>query len=137
MRTRTRMKIEIKAGILGAAVSGLVLALTFSVALFLRSSVAAGSNAGRSAPAALAAPVVQPAGDAVQGRSLFSRNCAHCHGEDARGDEGPTLFNLAMSDARIAKRIKEGVKGEMPKFGAKLNDADIAAITAYLRTLKD
>ncbi len=74
---------------------------------------------------------------AQQGHSLFERNCAHCHGEDARGDEGPTLYRLAMSDARIAKRIKEGIKGEMPKFGSKLNDADIAALIAYLRTLKD
>jgi len=73
----------------------------------------------------------------ARGRSLFDRNCAHCHGDDARGDEGPTLYNLTLSDARIAKRIKEGVKGEMPKFGSKFNDADIEALTAYLRTLKE
>ena len=36
----------------------------------------------------------------------------------------------------VAKRIKEGIKGEMPKFGSKLNDMDIAAVIAYLRTLK-
>jgi mono/diheme cytochrome c family protein len=74
---------------------------------------------------------------AQHGRSLFSLNCAHCHGDDARGDEGPTLYNLAMSDARIAKRITEGIKGEMPKFGSKLNDTDVATLIAYLRTLKD
>jgi mono/diheme cytochrome c family protein len=73
----------------------------------------------------------------TRGRGLFDRNCAHCHGDDARGDEGPSLYNLTLSDARIAKRIKEGVKGEMPKFGSKFNNADIEALTAYLRTLKE
>jgi mono/diheme cytochrome c family protein len=71
------------------------------------------------------------------GHNLFERNCAHCHGDDARGDEGPSLYNLKLSDARIAKRIKDGVKGEMPGFGTKLDDRDMQALTAYLRTLKD
>jgi mono/diheme cytochrome c family protein len=71
------------------------------------------------------------------GQKLFGRNCAHCHGDDARGDEGPDLHNLKLSDARIAKRIKDGVKGEMPSFGTKLDDRDVEALTAYLRTLKD
>ena len=39
--------------------------------------------------------------DAAQGRHLFLMNCAHCHGDDARGDEGPDLHNLHRSDARI------------------------------------
>lgn len=38
---------------------------------------------------------------------------------------------------RIEKRIKEGIKGEMPKFGSKLNDVEVAALIVYLRTLKD
>jgi mono/diheme cytochrome c family protein len=78
-----------------------------------------------------------PEGEPRRGRSLFDRNCAHCHGNDARGDEGPSLHNLTLSDARIAKRIKDGIKGEMPRFGAKLNDADVEALIAYLRTLKN
>jgi mono/diheme cytochrome c family protein len=71
------------------------------------------------------------------GQKLFDRNCAHCHGDDARGDEGPNLHHLKLSDVRIAKRIKDGVKGEMPSFGSKLDDRDVAALTAYLRSLKD
>jgi len=74
---------------------------------------------------------------AEQGRKLFEKNCAHCHGDDARGDEGPDLHNLALSDARITKRIKEGIKGEMPKFASKLNDEDIRSLIAYLRSLED
>ena len=70
------------------------------------------------------------------GASLFGRNCAHCHGDDAKGDEGPSLYDLTRSNARIATIIKEGIKGEMPKFGSKLSEADIQSLIAFLRTLK-
>src|SRR3974390_3612156 len=81
----------------------LVMALTFGLASLLRSSPAA--DAARTLPtdtgfASVAAPL---SSQAQQGHDLFERNCAHCHGDDARGDEGPTLHNLAMSDARIAR----------------------------------
>ncbi|HTL15752.1 MAG TPA: cytochrome c [Patescibacteria group bacterium] len=72
-----------------------------------------------------------------RGRDLFERNCAHCHGDDARGDEGPTLYNLALTDTKISNRIKQGIKGEMPAFGPKLNDENIAALLSYLRSLKE
>ena len=76
------------------------------------------------------------ASPAKAGASLFGRNCAHCHGDDAKGDEGPSLYDLTRSDARIATIIKEGIKGEMPKFGSKLSEGDIQSIVAFLRTLK-
>jgi mono/diheme cytochrome c family protein len=64
-------------------------------------------------------------------------NCAHCHGNDARGDEGPDLHEVTKSDARISSLIKNGIKGEMPKFGEKLNDTDVQALIAFVRSLKD
>jgi mono/diheme cytochrome c family protein len=75
--------------------------------------------------------------EAKQGQSLFERNCAHCHGDDARGDEGPDLHDLKKSDARITKIVAQGIKGEMPAFGTKLNDEDVKALIAFLRTLKN
>ncbi|HEY2081800.1 MAG TPA: cytochrome c [Verrucomicrobiae bacterium] len=74
---------------------------------------------------------------AHQGYTLFMINCAHCHGDDARGDEGPDLHGVTKSDARIASMIKNGVKGEMPKFGSKLNDNDLRDLIAFVRTLND
>lgn len=74
---------------------------------------------------------------AKHGSNLFERNCAHCHGNDARGDEGPDLHNLKKSDARISKVISQGIKGEMPAFASKLKEGDIKALIAFLRTLKD
>jgi mono/diheme cytochrome c family protein len=70
-------------------------------------------------------------------RSLFMQNCAHCHGTDARGDEGPDLHGVTKSDARIASLIKDGKKGEMPKFGTKLTDAEVQALVAFVRSLKE
>jgi mono/diheme cytochrome c family protein len=70
------------------------------------------------------------------GRSLFLKNCAHCHGADARGDEGPDLHALDFSDQWIANRIRDGKKGKMTAFGGKLQPADIDALVAYLHTLK-
>ena len=73
--------------------------------------------------------------DAVQGRHLFLMNCAHCHGDDAHGDEGPDLHDLHRSDARIHEVIAAGIKGEMPSFGKKLRDPDVRQLIAYIRTL--
>lgn len=74
---------------------------------------------------------------AKKGSALFNHNCAPCHGDDARGDEGPSLYDLAKSDARITTILKSGIKGEMPAFAKKFADADIQAIIAFLRTLKE
>jgi mono/diheme cytochrome c family protein len=88
--------------------------------------------------AALPAPLsAQENGVLVaSGQKLFRMNCAHCHGDDATGDEGPDLHGVTKSDARIAALIKNGVKDEMPKFSAKLNDADVRALIAFVRSLK-
>ena len=63
-------------------------------------------------------------------------NCAHCHGDDARGtDEAPNLRRLRKSDARIASLITNGIKGEMPRFGAKLHDEDVRELIHFLHSL--
>jgi len=78
-----------------------------------------------------------PAGTSAEGRRLFALNCAHCHGDDARGDEGPSLYGLHKTDARLGKIIREGIKGEMPSFGRKFSENEVKALIAFLRTLKE
>ena len=73
---------------------------------------------------------------AAQGREFFEMSCSHCHGDDATGDEGPNLHHLSISNARIANTIKKGVKGQMPTFAKKYDDAQIAALVSYLRSLR-
>jgi mono/diheme cytochrome c family protein len=66
---------------------------------------------------------------------LFLSSCAHCHGADARGDEGPDLHRVEVSDRYIANTITHGIKHEMPSFKRKLGAEDIARLTAYVRSL--
>ncbi len=73
---------------------------------------------------------------APAGRQLFLRNCAHCHGADAHGDEGPDLHNLDWSDEQIVTRVRNGKKGQMPAFAGKLSTENLSEVIAYLRTLK-
>ena len=72
----------------------------------------------------------------AQGRKLFLGSCAHCHGADASGDEGPDLHGVEVSDRYIAHIITHGIKGEMPSFAKKLAAADITRLTAYVRSLE-
>jgi len=73
---------------------------------------------------------------AAQGQQFFAMSCSECHGDDAHGDEGPDLHHLAISNARTAQTITGGIKGEMPAFAKKYNNAQIAALASFLRTLR-
>jgi mono/diheme cytochrome c family protein len=89
--------------------------------------------------AASSQPATNPApakAGAVNGRTLFLRNCAHCHGADAHGDEGPDLHDLGLADDLIANRIRKGKAGQMTAFAGKLQPAEIAALVAYVQSLK-
>jgi len=126
-----KLSFEIKGVILGTF-SGLVaLGIAFAAGQVIRPKVSAPSVATKDS-------VNPPAGtQARQGYDLFLMNCAHCHGNDARGDEGPDLHGVTKSDARISSLIKSGIKGEMPKFGEKLTDTDVQALIAFVRSLRD
>ena len=125
-----KLSFQLKAAMLGT-VSGLA-AIGIAVAageIFQRSSAASAASVD--------GLVIPAAGTLEQkGYALYMQNCAHCHGADARGDEGPDLHGVTESDARIVSLIKDGKKGEMPKFGTKLNDAEVQALVAFIRSLK-
>ena len=126
---------EGKAFLAAIGVSGAALIGMFGIASVVRhgqSSISIPTLA-TSAQASLKPPELT--GDAAQGRHLFLMNCAHCHGDDARGDEGPDLHDLHRSDARIHEVITAGIKGEMPSFGKKLGDPDVRQLITYLRAL--
>jgi mono/diheme cytochrome c family protein len=118
------------------AVSGASLAGTFGFALVMQRAKFAMQLPSLPPSAQAAAAPINPTGDAAQGKHLFLMNCAHCHADDAHGDEGPDLYDLHKSDARIHEIVTAGIKGEMPSFAKKLNEDDVKAITAFLRTLR-
>jgi mono/diheme cytochrome c family protein len=78
----------------------------------------------------------KPVTDTSAGRLLFLKNCAHCHGADAHGDDGPDLHNLDWTDEQITTRIRNGKKGQMTAFTGKLSADQINQIKDYVRTLK-
>ena len=73
---------------------------------------------------------------ATGGRTLFLRNCAHCHGADAHGDEGPDLHGIGWTNQQIATRIRKGKSGQMTAFAGKLQPTEIDALVAYVQSLK-
>ena len=72
----------------------------------------------------------------ARGRKLFLDSCAHCHGADARGDEGPDLHDVQVSDRYIVNIITRGIPHEMPSFAKKHGADDLTALRAYVRSLE-
>jgi mono/diheme cytochrome c family protein len=131
------MHREIKALAVAVGVSAACLAGMSGFAQVLRNKARAISHAQPAEESwQLWKPVAAPEAIATGGK-LFLNSCAHCHGADARGDEGPDLHDLQMSDRHIVNVIKKGIKGEMPSFAKKHTDAEIAELLAYVRSLKN
>jgi mono/diheme cytochrome c family protein len=93
------------------------------------------------APEPAPAPAAQPAeADPAlmralmsEGQTVFSRNCARCHGADGEGGEGPRFIGydrLSFAGVIISQVINGGAY--MPPFPA-LSDRQIAAVATYIR----
>ena len=126
-----KLSLKLKGIILGTVSALVAIGIAFAAGEMFQPRPTAASGAAK-------ALVIPPAGTpANQGYKLFMLNCAHCHGTDARGDEGPNLHGVMKSDQRLVAIIQNGIKGEMPKFSAKLNDTETRAVVAFIRTLKE
>ena len=131
------MKLSREAAALGAAVlaGAAALGAAGTLGAGLRARAARFSHEQPDAPAWWAPPGARTPEEVARGRKLFLNSCAHCHGIDARGDEGPDLHGIQVSDRYIANTIRRGIKGEMPSFAKKHGPADISALLAYVRSL--
>ncbi|MBE2271739.1 MAG: c-type cytochrome [Anaerolinea sp.] len=98
--------------------------------------------AGVSLPTIEAAPLDMSPQALATGQRLFDLLCTQCHGIDGYGSPiAPALNNQTFlsttPDAAIQAIIAGGVTGTvMPAWSGYLTDSDIAAITAYLRSLQ-
>ena len=123
-----RIARAVKAALCAGAIAASMLGGTLALAEFMQKKSALQSSlASTNSPQD---PLV------AQGQHLFLMNCAHCHGDDARGDEGPDLHGLRKTDARLSALINNGIKGEMPRFNQKLSPSDVQALVAFLNSLK-
>ena len=87
-------------------------------------------------------PIARPA-DVTDFATLFSENCAACHG--ANGQNGPAIdlanpeYQALVDDATLRKWISGGMPGtEMPAFaqsaGGMLTDAQVNALISGMRS---
>lgn|SRR5690348_5940640 len=87
---------------------------------------------------------------AAEVKETWEKNCAKCHGPDGKGDTKmgkkldikdltDTKVQGSLKDEEMLKAIKEGVKdGDKTRMKAAegLNDEEMKALVAYVRTLK-
>jgi mono/diheme cytochrome c family protein len=93
------------------------------------------------ASAAIASPPAEPEDDGesvlADGKALFTKNCAVCHGANGRlGLNG--AHDLSKSNLNTTGRVYMVMQGlgKMPAFKDKLTTAQIQQIVAYSLTLK-
>jgi len=105
----------------------------------LRAALALGCAAARMAIAQDHAGQYTQA-DVDRGARLYGSNCAFCHG--ATGDALPNAdlrsgkYRRAASDDDLRRLIATGIPGTaMPPH--KLQDAELAGVVAYIRTMRD
>jgi ubiquinol-cytochrome c reductase cytochrome c subunit len=83
-------------------------------------------------------PSPPPTGDASLGASLFTKNCANCHGPAALGgDLGTNLVEKPILLRPEAYRglVRAGLR-RMPGFRSTLTTSQEADVLSYLRTLR-
>lgn len=104
------------------------------------SSSSAGANTNQPKAAdGKSAAAAKPVSN-IDAAALFASNkCATCHGKDGRGkvkgapDFTDAAWQKKEKDAELAESIKKGKK-PMPPYAGKLNDDEIKALVAYVRS---
>lgn len=80
--------------------------------------------------------------DISSGATLFGRDCARCHGENARGGpDGPSLVGVGAASAdfmlRTGRMPLESADEPMERGAQQVSDAEREALVAYIASLGD
>lgn len=118
---------------------------THRIAAEMRAGTDAVSGPTPAAAHDIAPQLSDPAPQVRRGEEIFQRNCAFCHARDGTGRNwignflqprprdltGDSL--AAMAPGRLREIIRTGIPDStMPAWGAVLDEADIAAVAAYV-----
>ena len=78
--------------------------------------------------------------DAEDGKANFGKNCVVCHGVDGKGKPGLSNSDLTVKDLTKIDPVKSITNGKpgtsMLAWKGRLSAKDIAAVAAYVKTLK-
>ena len=79
--------------------------------------------------------VLANTGNIQRGHNMFQINCAGCHGWQAEGNVGPSLYNVSRrkSTAQLIHQVVSGATPPMPKF--QPNSQEMADLLKYLENL--
>jgi mono/diheme cytochrome c family protein len=75
----------------------------------------------------------------TDGKKLYESICQGCHMPDAKGAQGAGMYPALAANPKLASAaypvyvVLNGLRG-MPKFGAWLNDGQIAAVVNFVIT---
>jgi len=76
----------------------------------------------------------------AQGQAIYAQKCQGCHGLDGKGDGGQAInwsdpTRLArFSPQELWDATRQGVPPNMPAFSAELDESQLWAVTAYIRS---
>ncbi len=104
------------------------------VALMVLGFMSSGAAYAQDATAASLADQMKPL--MAEGATVFSENCAVCHGPNGEGNVGPKLDGdtWIQTRANIINQVLFGATDHgMPPFIDQLTDEQIAAVTTYVR----
>ena len=95
--------------------------------------------------AILLTALIPAAASAADGKAIYKAKCASCHAEDGSGQspmgKKMNLRDLgspevqAQTDKELYAWTADG-KGKMPAYKSKLDEAEINALVAHMRSMK-
>lgn len=70
-----------------------------------------------------------------EGKAIYDKECAQCHGADLAGSIGPSLVDIDKPDADLFKSIYGGIPaGGMPAFGDNLGKDRVWLVATYVKS---
>jgi mono/diheme cytochrome c family protein len=92
-------------------------------------------------------PIPSDAASIEEGRKIYSRSCAPCHGPSGKGDGGMALggstpadltddkWDHGSTDGEIFVVIRDGVSADMEGYKDKLTEKQIWQVIIYIRSI--
>jgi len=107
--------------------------LAVAIAVTLMATVVSAQEPSQTQSAAVPGP-----DDALNGEKIFGSSCGFCHQGGGRvAGRGPKLAGTDRPDEYLLNRIRVGKEGAMPAYGRAFSEAQLKALVAYIRSLKD